>query len=659
MVTRLVDYVLNLREEDVRELWLEDMACCTAWWRAWSRTGQDAGARSRIANVIDLWKSSVTLREYATEGRHQQPLLRQLLDETAAKGADSLDEDAISFLMAAYELAADSHDSILFERPRRLLEPHIAALESLWKQMTGNAELESLSERVVIVPGPDLGLAKHREIKVMAGIEVGCVAPVFAHTGHLKVLGNVPENCVVVVEQGSCYIGGYLLGRVAVTRDCEVFDNISGMAIARMGSIRSRNIIDGAFVVAKGGAVLCRGTQRPKLVYGGNRISVSGKTLAGRYVSPHVRVDGEVSGGEFATCGAIRAEWFRPSETRPLTIALKEELSGRDFGEVTSPEAQVLIQRGNALRYRLRRLAAAAEWYEQEADEAAANALLSLCGGESAHERIEELAAMERRLAFLRRIIAGIDALSASSDAGEEDARIIHQYASDVEAMTSEGAGDSDLVSQHDEIMRTWKSLQEKERDTGLTSTMLMRLRERLTEWAREKENLTQRVAAAQADLRGLLDGTGLLRATTARRGKVQLLKRLVSTAKSKGTNDALSRRLDSGFVRLIFRTIRTRLERADACLKDAEALREKLHELAETLRKEYQVNIPEDGASRAHPYVTGRFHHGVRIMAEASDGGRHGPLHALETPDSYGEVRTYVWQEAGLVELRGEPAPS
>lgn len=89
-----------------------------------------------------------------------------------------------------------------------------------------------------------------------------------------------------------------------------------------------------------------------------------------------------------------------------------------------------------------------------------------------------------------------------------------------------------------------------------------------------------------------------------------------------------------------------------------AEALRAKLHDLAETLRMEYQVHIPEDGAGRPDPYVTGHFQHGARITAEVADDGRDGPLHALETPDSHGEIRTYMWQEAGLVELRGEPAP-
>lgn len=214
MVTPLVDYVLTLREDDVRELWLEDMTCCAAWWHAWSRTGQDAGTRSRIAEVVEWWRSSVTLREYATEGRHQQPLLRRLLDEVAAKGAAGLDDDAVDFLKAAHDLASRSHDAALFYRPRRLIEPHLAGLEVRWNHVSGgDADFHGLSERVMIVPGPDLGLAKHREIRVMAGIDVGCVTPVFAYTGELKVLGNVPENCVVVVDQGSCYVGGIFSGK--------------------------------------------------------------------------------------------------------------------------------------------------------------------------------------------------------------------------------------------------------------------------------------------------------------------------------------------------------------------------------------------------------------------------------------------------------------
>ncbi len=99
-----------------------------------------------------------------------------------------------------------------------------------------------------------------------------------------------------MVGNGDCVVDGFVLGRVAATRSCEVRDNIAGVVV-RDGDIRARAIIDNAKAIAKAGRIFCRNAQSPRLVFAGSAFEIRGSTLQGAYVAPSISIAGDAFGG--------------------------------------------------------------------------------------------------------------------------------------------------------------------------------------------------------------------------------------------------------------------------------------------------------------------------------------------------------------------------
>ena len=89
----------------------------------------------------------------------------------------------------------------------------------------------------------DLQQGGSRDIKVFAGISIPIRGPVLTHKGDTKIIGGIPEDCVMVVEEGNCYVDGKIMGKIAATGKCEVYDTISGVVIARRGDVRAKSIL--------------------------------------------------------------------------------------------------------------------------------------------------------------------------------------------------------------------------------------------------------------------------------------------------------------------------------------------------------------------------------------------------------------------------------
>jgi hypothetical protein len=619
MASSLIEYAIALPSDGVGILWLEEAAYCAAWAGMCAGDPAEQGRCERIRALLEAWCEGPDNRPLTTEGRHQQPLLRKLIDLLQERGSEELADDEVHFLHAAYELAGRARNRSLFDRPRALLASHAEVLAARRAASPLRPGMPFLKGRIRYASAADLERARPREIRTFAGIEVGCVAPVFTHGGDLKILDNVPEQCVVVVDGGSCWIGGYLLGRVAATEACEVFENISGMAVVRQGEVRARNIINGAYIVAKSGDVACKQVQNPRLIFSGNRLSVHGDVFQGRLVAPRIGVRGTVHAGELHVSESLDAEALKPASGRTVSVVLRRELGGKDYGEVVGPEAQQLIARAASTRFRIRQLVLAVQVSEAEGEAAALNALLYLCCGEDARARLEALETRQRRLAYLRRVIAGLQEIGAYTESGGsgEAHEVFPHMVQELQQVESEGAPDADLQQEHREILDTWRELVERERTTGMTSVMLARLRERLSSWVREHRLLTEEVRREESELRALSESLAILKQTEKSRSRVQLLRRFLRAAKERGPADPVARRAESPFVNLMLRIVENRLERAARYRSLLEEQRGRLRNLAEILRRDHQVVIAEEKERPADARATGRFSAGVRILAE------------------------------------------
>ncbi len=652
MLEPLVAYVSGQSEELIPALQLEELACAAAWADSHPREAVPEPA-ARIEDVIRQWTTSAVVRDATTEGRHQQPLLRKLIDALIQDGTDRLAEDEVCFLAAAARLAEAVQPRGILQRPWELLAPYREELQTRREATPPPPGLPDLARHVRFTTAEEIAAARNREIKSFAGIAMPCVAPTFSHTGDLKILGNVPERCVVVVDRGSCHVGGYLLGRVAATRDVEVLENVSGVAVVRQGSVRARNFIDGAFVVSKVASVYCRRSQGPRLVFAGNRIVVNGDVVMGRYVAPSIRIQGKVHGGEFAVTRSLEASWFREEGNRPVSIRFRRELSPQDYGELVSPEAQKLLARAVSVRYRMRQLQRFASLATEEAHEAAHSAVMFLCLGEEARERLQELQAKQRRLSYLRRMIAALQAVNGRTGVAEEDQALFDSAREGLQEMKDADSDNADLFHAQADVLNLWKELLEKERETGLTSQLLDRMRVCLSDWQREERSLSEEIDYRSREIRRLTEEMENLSRLGAKQTPVQLLRRLITTIATRGANSAVVSRLESPYLRLMLRIVRQRLDRARSHDRNLEEEREQLVAIAETLQTEYQMNIPIDGAAfEADARVAGRFDPGVRISAEAlgSDSTAEGPC--VLTEDSGGRSTAYVQRDGRILEV-------
>ena len=375
MLDALIEFVQKAQGEDFEKLCMEDAALCIAWCRSWEGNAARMSQYESVPKIVKTWINTPQADFAHTEGRRHQWVLRELIDELQAGRARTLAWDEVALLTAVMELIELSGTPDTYTRLRTLLTPHAKLLTVQAKSLPPAPGLPTIAACLHVVSSKQVLASRPRDVKVFAGIPVNVRGPVLVHErGHLKILDQVPENCTVVVENGSVSVGGFVLGRVAASQHCEVRENISGMVVVRQGNVRARGIMVRSKVVSKWGSVWGKQAESPDLVFAGTEIRVENTTSMGEFRAPVITVLGDVCGGVYRVTKQLTADRFRSEQNRKLSIVLRQDLTCEDYGENPGPDGLRYLMKANRMKRDIAAMRERVATAQSEAEHAIANA---------------------------------------------------------------------------------------------------------------------------------------------------------------------------------------------------------------------------------------------------------------------------------------------
>jgi hypothetical protein len=487
---------------------------------------------------------------------------------------------------------------------------------------------------------------------------------VFTHRGSLRVLGDIPDNCTVAVEQGDCYVDGYVLGNLAATGCCEVRGNVSGVVIARQGDVRMRDLINHATCISKQGRAVCKNAMQPGLVFGFAGVEVLEDVRGGVYIGSAFAAAGTVTGGTIHVARSAVAGRFACAGPWETSIVFRSNISHSDYGELVSREAARLVGKAYRLRQRVDELSARASILQSELGQFATNAVLCAAGGEDAQEYAQTLQKAERRLAFLDRVIAGVEAMvratdlrlsaaRAQEDAGANgmesplDEESLAGWIQELSDLEEEGGLEEELLGRRDEMVRVQRGLRSKTIHQEKMTRDLAELSGRATVWRQERQGLSKQVSALTEQAASSLGKVAMVERVSSL-GALHVLGQL-RQAVTQQPGSPLAARFQAPFMRVLFRNIDTRTR----YLRDIEASQARTAAeyaaMRETLQSQYQLHLPPLRGSEPEepPMATGCFDEGVRI---------YGAMHAFEAKRDSSPSAWVTEQEEEPVTFRRGP---
>lgn len=627
---RLIEHVVSLPTEELEQLAVQDIALCKVWYEASNGSAGAVEGATKIPELVGHWLEKARPDAPETEGRRHQTLLRDLIDRLRGAQVGSMARDELDLIHTVFDLIQHAADPQPFERVEQLLKPHMKIIKKRQGLLMPDPKLRKLCQTLHIVNTEDILKSRVREVRVLAGIPLPSRGPLLTHQGHVRVLGDVPEDCTIVVEAGHCVVDGFVMGRIAATGQCEVLENIAGVVITRDGDIRARNIVDNAHVIAKLGRVYCRRAQNPTIVFSGLGIEIRDESVQGRYLSSNIEIGEEALGGEFHISESIQAHRFRQSESRPLSIVFRNGFSCKDYGEIPGREMARLLSKAMRLRRQLNYAKQVRDLANREAEQIASNVLMFLLGGEAIKKILDDTVKAQSRLNVLNRIILGLYDLYVAShndvdegdSAGPEEGEFdlgLFGFEEEVADLQPEGGIDADLREEHDNITQMEQELVTAKKERKLLPTTQLAIQRRLANWIHESRELTGRIQQNERSIQQEINWTKLVPGDDEAT-KLVMLRRLLVASKNDKLEGPIPERIRSSYVSLMLRLIRSRVEKATRSRKSIQALRTAFKEASEEIWNAYQVRLTEDEDDPLkRATATGRYGTNVKLYADKS----------------------------------------
>lgn len=681
MYDALASYVINLPREKISELFLDDVALCAAWFESYQDNSEVQKTYGMLRQIFDIWVTDVRAPRTDTMGYRQQPLTRMLVKQLAEGNAMRLERDELDFLYFASGLARRSGKLDLFRRTMSCLAPYTKDIEHARKHKPAAPGCPSLGKRLAVVTAEDLKSAEMRDVRTFGGLNLPIRGPVYMREGNLLILTDVPPDCTVVVDKGSCYVRGDMYGNIATTMGCEILGNLSGVVVARRGSVGARDILNQATVISKEDSVRAMAAENPRIVFAAREIQCSGNAIGGRYMGRKITFGGDCVGGEVYATEWTEAANFMCTEERDLSICLLRGLSCQDYGEVLTLESGRMLNSAMKLRQRLANVEELIEITEREADNLAGNVLMYILGEESTKEQVHSVEKQRRKLSFIERLLSGVRSVmvaaedrlnlmssmkgnaDASSGSAEEQATL-DELRRELTMLSNEGSIESELQSDKEEVLYLGRKLQRKGLAPQGVEQVLSRLMSKCDEIQEKFDVLAQAIAKEEQEIERAMGRAALLDRAKAECSRVEMLRQLMAAARKRPDADIFKMRVNDRYVKLLLRTMELRMSRVAGYLSTCREVAGRIEELRERLWTEYMVSLPDhvlQGWAVGGARVKGCFTPGIVICAwrhllEEEKGMGKSRLVTKPWPGNVPVRQTFLRTEKSTIEEIGEP---
>ena len=612
MYETLANYVLKLPREKVSELYLDDVALCAAWYESYQENSGIQETFGMLRQLFDVWVNEVTPPRTDTMGYRQQPLSRSLIKELADGNVMRLERDELDFLYFATGLAQRSGKLDLFRRTLSCIAPHSKDIEHARRNKPVIPGCPSLGRRLAVVTENELKSAELRDVRTFGGLNLPIRGPVYMREGNLLILTDVPPDCTVVVDKGSCYVRGDMFGHVATTMGCEVLGNIAGVVVARRGSVGVRDILNQSTVISKESSVRAMGAEDPRIIFAAREIQISGNAIGGRYLGRKITIGGDFIGGELYATEWAEATNFMCTEERDVSICLLRGLNCQDYGEVLTLESGRMLNSAMKLRQRLASVEELVEITEREADSLAGNILMYIFGEESTQKQVHQVEKRRRKLSFIERLLSGVRSImvaaedrmnlmatirggttDAASGSAEEQATL-DELRKELTMLSNEGSIDADLQTDKEEVLYLGRKLQRKGLSAQGVEQVLTRLLVKCDEIQEKFDTLSQLINREEQEIERAMGRAALLERAKAECSRVEMLRQLMTAARKRPDADQFKIRANDRYVKLLLRTMEIRMSRVSGYLTTCREVASRIEELRERLWSEYMVSLPD-----------------------------------------------------------------
>jgi hypothetical protein len=673
---QIAAYIAGLSADALPQVFLEDVALCAAWLESHQNNPSELAKYPNLHTQIDAWVA-VADPEWAgdhTAGSRQQPLLRLYVNDLIRGKINQMAHDELDLLYFAWVLSERSEKEGLFERSLDCLRPFVRQLEKQREATALCPGLPHLGEAVAHFSIEDLKQAEPRDVKLFAGLDAPVRGPVLLHTGDVKIIGDIPEDCAVVVEEGACYVRGDVHGKLAAARNCEILGAVSGIVVTRRGQIRAGKVVHPARVISKEGSVAVLCTESPRLIFAANDLRVARGGIGGKYRAHEVIFEGPILGGEVHVSGKCTGTFFEATDERALAIVLRRTLSCRDYGEVLTHESSRLLTAAMYIRQRVHHLRGLAELTDREADEYAGNVIRFILGSENnSTNRAQSIQQIRRSMAFIDRLEIALDSLvksiedqldldgssdSGTSESSRVDVRIlVEDLESDLGQLVAEGPLSREVMDYREVVTKAAKETQRAfvtENQIIMSLQSLLTLRDTLSDKRVEFEDIERNDADVPSDTPGQ---AAVLEKAKQNRARIEVLAKLLSLAHGGGGNEGFRRLCNDRYVKLMQRNIEHRKARVIEFATQVRKLEADIGTIRNKLWRDYRVSLPRHVVEQMPdilPTVEGAFSAGVRVLAWPHLVESKGPdgAAAATTQDTDSQVVTFERLEEGAVRL-------
>jgi hypothetical protein len=684
MYETLANYVMNLPREKVSELFLDDIALCAAWYESHHDNVEVQETYRMLRQIFDIWVTEVKAPRTDTMGYRQQPLSRGLFKELTDGKVNRLERDELDFLSFVAGLARRSGKVDLFRRTMSCIAPHTKDIEYARKLKPVVPGCPSLNRRLAVITSTELKSAELRDVRTFGGLNHPIRGPVYIREGDLLILSDVPPDCTVVVDKGSCFVRGDVQGNVATTVGSEVMGNLSGLVVARRGSVGAKDILNQSTVISKESSVRAMAAEEPRMIFAAREIEISGNAIGGRYFGRKITVGGDFVGGELYATEWAEAANFVCTEERNINICLLRGLSCQDYGEVLTLESGRMLNSAMKLRQRLANVEELIEITEREADNFAGNVLMYILGEESTKEQVHLVEKQRRKLSFLERLLSGVrsvmvaaedrlnlmaamkgNSADASSGSAEEQATL-EDLRRELTMLSNEGSIDTDLQADKEEVLYLGRKLQRKGLAPQGVEQVLTRLMTKCEEVQEKFDTLAQAIAREEQEIERAMGRATLLERAKAECSRVEMLRQLLAAARKRPDADLFKMRANDRYVKVLLRTMEIRMSRVTGYLSTCREIAARIEELRERLWSEYMVSLPDhvlQGWAVGGARIRGCFTPGIVICAwrhllDEEKGMGRSRIVTKPWENNIPARQTYLRTEKSTIEALGEPEP-